>query len=203
MLEGVVNRARSAVPSLLALAWALACASERGSGDDPGATSEGGDTSGAGESSGATHDGPVDLVLSSAWVRDGAVDPMPAHAPATVTCEFGFDDEIGLFEVDTGACNYGVFTQPSVAAIDAGDTVTFVLTHDDLLAPEPAVGHVLFTIDGEVAFDLEIEIPKAYDIVQASWTPPRAIAAGAPVVMHLHNHGINNWRVVSLEAGPP
>ena len=53
------------------------------------------------------------------------------------------------------------------------------------------------------AFDLEIEIPKAYDIVQVSWTPPRAIPAGSPVVMHLHNHGYNNWRVVSLEAGPP
>ncbi|MBK8233954.1 MAG: hypothetical protein IPK74_00220 [Deltaproteobacteria bacterium] len=167
------------MPSLLALACALACASERGSGDDPGATSEGGDTSGAGESSGATHDGPVDLVLSSAWVRDGAVDPMPAHAPATVTCEFGFDDEIGLFEVDTGACNYGVFTQPSVAAIDAGDTVTFVLTHDDLLAPEPAVGHVLFTIDGEVAFDLEIEIPRPTTSLQASWTPRAHRSGGA------------------------
>lgn len=202
MLERTVKRTTIASP-LLALA--LACGGGGGAGDDP-QTSADGESSDAGsdsDSGGVMHDAAVDLVLSSAWVRDPSVDPMPAHAPATVNCEFGFDDEIGLFEVDTGACNYGVFTQPSVADIYAGDTVTFVLTHDDLLAPEPAVGHVLFTIDGETAFDLEIEIPKAYDIVQVSWTPPRAIPAGSPVIMHLHNHGYNNWRVVSLEAGPP
>ncbi|MBX7078235.1 MAG: hypothetical protein K1X88_03540 [Nannocystaceae bacterium] len=178
---------------------AAACAD--GSAGDGGGS--GGDSSVGGSEGPRAHATPVDLVAPGGWSAAPGDDPMPDHAPAQVQCELGFGDEIGLFEVDTALCNYGVFSQPILDEVYEGDVVEFVLTHDDLVAPEPATGHLLFVIGGETAFDVQVPIPKAYDIVQGSWTPPAAIAAGTPVTLHIHNHGYNNWRVVSIEAHAP
>jgi hypothetical protein len=76
-----------------------------------------------------------------------------------------------------------------------------VFTHDDLIAPTPAVGHIAIAIEGERVWEIEVAIPKPYDIVQGEWIADRGIAAGTVVTLHLHNHGYNNWRVVSFKAG--
>ncbi|MFO0635261.1 MAG: hypothetical protein U0168_20630 [Nannocystaceae bacterium] len=181
--------------------WLLAACADAS--DAQGSDSGSGDGS-AGSSEGPrAHASPVELVTPGAWLPAPGDDPLPEHAPATVECELGFGDEIGLFEVDTALCNYGVFSQATQDEVYEGDVVEFVLTHDDLVAPEPATGHILFAIAGETALDLQVPIPKAYDIVQGSWTPPAAIAAGTPITLHIHNHGYNNWRVVSIEAHAP
>lgn len=145
---------------------------------------------------------PVDLVWPELWVPDPSADIAPTHAPDPVACDVGFDDELGLFEVDTGLCNYGVFSQPMDAEVFVGERVEIVFTHDDLTAPEPAAGHLAIAIGDRVVWEIEVAIPKPYDIVQGEWIADAPIAAGTKVVLHLHNHGYNNWRVISIKTGP-
>jgi hypothetical protein len=146
---------------------------------------------------------PVDLVWPEAWVADPLADAMPTHAPDPVDCTLGFANELGIFEVDTGLCNYGVFSQPLADRIIAGERVDFVFTHDDLVAPEPALGHIAVAIENRVIWEIDVEIPKPYDIVQGEWIADTSIDAGTKVVLHLHNHGYNSWRVIQFESGAP
>lgn len=145
----------------------------------------------------------VDLVWPEMWISDPPADVMPTHAPDPVDCGVGFDDELGLFEIDTGLCNYGVFSQPLSDRIIEGERVELVFTHDDLVAPDPAVGHIAVAIADRVVWEIEVAIPKPYDIVQGEWIADTAIEAGTKVVLHLHNHGYNNWRVISFKSGAP
>jgi hypothetical protein len=192
--------------SALVLVLAAGCADADADADDTpmdteaDATDSGADT-GTDASDGDGRELPVDLVWPELWVADPGADFVPAHAPGVVECDAGFGDEIGLFEVDTGLCNYGVFSQPLADQVYAGERVEFVFTHDDLTAPTPAVGHIAIAIDGETVWEIEVAIPKPYDIVQGEWIADRGIAAGTVVTLHLHNHGYNNWRVVSFKAG--
>jgi hypothetical protein len=194
--------------SALVLVLAVGCAdadADADAGDaasDTGAeVTEGGEGASTGDADGDGRELPVDLVWPELWVADPGADFVPAHAPGVVECDAGFGDEIGLFEVDTGLCNYGVFSQPLADQVYAGERVEFVFTHDDLTAPTPAVGHIAIAIDGETVWEIEVAIPKPYDIVQGEWIADRGIAAGTVVTLHLHNHGYNNWRVVSFKAG--
>ena len=147
--------------------------------------------------------GPADLVDPFAWVLDDAADPMPAHRPEEVVCTIGFGEEFGVFEIDTEACNYGVFSQPILAEVRAGDTVELTVTHDDLVAEEPAIGHVLVTLGDAHTFDEEVQIPHAYGLVTAKWVADVDVPAGTPAVLHLHNHGFNQWRLVAIVTRPP
>jgi hypothetical protein len=190
------------------IAAKVACAATPAATDDgdaaTGAASDDGDESeSAGDTTGSGRLVPVDLVFSDLWSAQDAVDPIPTHAPTARDCDIGFGDELGVFEIDTGLCNYGVFTQPAATEIFAGERVELTFTHDNLLAPEPATGHIAVAIAGTVVFSTDVAIPKPYDIVTGEWIAPASIPAGAPIVLHLHNHGYNNWRVVSITAEQP
>jgi hypothetical protein len=146
---------------------------------------------------------PADLVDPFLWEKADADDPMPAHRPAEAECAIGFGEEFGVFEIDTQVCNYGVFRQPMLAEVRVGDTVELTITHDDLVAEEPAVGHVLVTLGDAHTFEAEVEIPHAYGLVTAQWDADADVPAGTPAVLHLHNHGYNQWRLVAIVTRPP
>ncbi len=146
---------------------------------------------------------PASLVDPFLWVRDDAADPMPAHRPADAECELGFGEEFGVFEVDTQICTYGVFAQPMLADVRVGETVELTITHDDLIAEEPAIGHVLVTLGDEHTFEAQVEIPQIYGLVNVNWIADVDIDAGVPVAYHLHNHGFNQWRLVAIMRRPP
>lgn len=179
---------------LLAVACADASPADDGASGDP-------------TEAGATDDGdprpPADLVGPGLWVVDVAADPVPAHAPAMIDCPAGFGEEFGVFEVDTQICNYGVFTQPLLADVRAGDRVEFTVTHDDLVADEPAIGHVAVAFADRVVFDAEVEIPHTYGIVSSEWIADTDVPADTRAALHLHNHGFNQWRLVAIVVRPP
>jgi hypothetical protein len=147
--------------------------------------------------------GPADLVDPALWVPDEAADPMPEHRPDDAECIIGFGEEFGVFEIDTEVCNYGVFSQPMLADVRTGDTVELTITYDDLIADEPSIGHIVVTLGDVPAFEAEVEIPHAYGLVTAEWTADVDVDAGAPAVLHLHNHGFNQWRLVAIVTRPP
>ena len=171
-----------------------------GESDDPNDPSDDTETA---DSSDA--DCTLTLLDHQAWTAlDAELDPLADHRPDPIECSIaGWYVENDKLEVDTFACNYVALTQPLLEDVEVGDTLALGLYHFDLLAPEPAVAHVAILIDGTIVWQREIEIPggqmpgpaQVYDETFAS---PIAAPAGAPLVLHLHNHGQNTWTFDSL-----
>lgn len=143
----------------------------------------------------------AELVFPELWVPDPAADPFADHRPAEVTCELGFYAEFGVFEVDTGLCNYGVFSQPVAVEVPEGTTLELALVHDDLVSDAPAaVAHIALALPELVLWEAEVPIPAAYGILNTADLPLPAIPAGTPMTLHLHNHGFNAYRLIIVRA---
>jgi hypothetical protein len=149
-------------------------------------------------------DDPLPLVSGQAWAPAGAHDdPLADERPATVDCPTAaWGLEAGGLEIQTGACNYFFVTQPSLAAIEAGDAVDIVVFHQYLDAPEPAEGHVAILVGHDVVWEAHVEIPAEADVLEARVVAERAWPVGTPVGVHLHNHGYNAWTVLDVSVAP-
>ena len=111
--------------------------------------------------------------------------------PEAMTLEFLSGEE--AIEVSTGLCDYMALTQPLLFEVQRGDEIDFRVWHFDLEAPEAAEGHVGVAIDGEIVWEEWRQIPSPGALLTSTWTADRDIPAGADVVFHLHNHGVNTW----------
>lgn len=166
---------------------------------DPGDKVPAQNSSGASTQPG-TMGGPV--IASDRWiVAPLSVDPFPDHQPPQPwECKPGsFRVENGSFEVETGSCAYGLFAQPLLVPVRAGQKLHMLAWHLILSSPEPAHGHMALYLGKEKIFEVSPQIPgpaASYDreIVVKEDHPP-----GEPVILHIHNHGINNWNLLSLE----
>ena len=145
---------------------------------------------------------PVDRVLPTDWqALAEAEDPYPTHRPETVDCDpAGWHEEAGVLEVETNLCPYANLVHPTRADIEVGDTLSLLTYHSALSAvDEPAEAHLAVLVDGEPIFDRTIPIPSASEIYDHTVTALRAVPAGAPVVLHVHNHGGNAWKLAHLK----
>jgi hypothetical protein len=142
---------------------------------------------------------PVVVAEAAAWMPAmPSADPVPEHRPADASCDVGFGLEYGTFEIDTGLCTYAVFEQPAMHDIPAGTDVRVIVVHDHLFAPEPAMAHIVFTIGDAVAFEKDVDVPGPYGLLDEIWVADQDIPIGTPVRLHLHNHGVNSWRVLDI-----
>ena len=140
------------------------------------------------------------LVENGAWQQlDAAEDPFAEHRPDVFDCP---PEQITLegsvLEIDTGTCNYASLTQPLLTEVQPCDTLQAVITHEALFDVMPAIAHVAILMDGQLVFDEEIPIPSPSGLLTPTWQVPQGAAAGAPVVFHLHNHGVNTWNLLSV-----
>ncbi|MEM7152003.1 MAG: hypothetical protein AAF799_04130 [Myxococcota bacterium] len=147
---------------------------------------------------------PQPLVDVMAW-REGTAEHDPLHheRPDAIDCPVAaWGPEWGRLEIQTGVCNYLHVTQPSLTAIEAGDSVELVVFHDRLDAAEPAQGHVAILVGEQVLWEHWVDIPTEAAVVHARVPAPQAWPVGAPVGLHLHNHGYNSWTLAGLEVLP-
>jgi hypothetical protein len=143
---------------------------------------------------------PVVVAEAAAWnPAPHDADPLPQHRPDDSICEGGFGLEYGTFEIDTGLCTYALFEQPSMHDVPAHTDVRIMVVHDQLYAPEPALAHVLLTIGDAVVFEADVDVPGPYDLLEQDWVADRDIPSGTPVRLHLHNHGVNSWRILDIK----
>ncbi|MCA9691604.1 MAG: hypothetical protein KC636_18510 [Myxococcales bacterium] len=145
---------------------------------------------------------PQPLVTPDAWQLAAAEDDPFADRPPAPSCDAGFGEEGGVFEVESDYCAYGTFLQPSLAEVRAGDALELLLVHDALYADPPATAHVALALAGELAWEVTIAIPGDADVLRPSWTATSDMALGSPVAFHVHNHGANNYRLVSVTVTP-
>ena len=144
--------------------------------------------------------GKTSLVDNNLWVYvDAASDPLAGERPADLDCpDWAYTEEYGTFEVDTGACAYLSVSQPSLATVQQGETVHISIWHDVLISSEPGDGHAAIAIGGDVIWEATFEIPSYPNAYSPKVVVDKAYPVGTPIVFHLHNHGSNNWRLLSV-----
>jgi hypothetical protein len=147
------------------------------------------------------------LIDHRRWARVDTADDSFADGPATPYCgpsatmaETLADEPV--FSVDTGFCDYLTVSQQTTRAVAAGETIKVRLWHFELSAPMPAQAHAAVVVDGLPVLDEHIAIPAVGGLLTRQLLATRAIAVGAPVLFHLHNHGANSWALVELSAAP-
>lgn len=157
-----------------------------------------------GESSSRLH-GPVFILDPSAFRPVPAdLDPLSDHRPSQVDCPPGaWGPERGSFEVQTGVCDYGAFAHPLPMDLDAGDELYIMVWHDLLDAAEPGLSHVAVWVGSTVVWERWVEIPARSQVLEAVVSLPFDPPPRASLGLHLHNHGFNSWRLVSVEARTP
>jgi hypothetical protein len=157
---------------------------------DSAATDEGGSVPGLR----ATHD---------AWVRlDSADDPYFEPGMDEVDCSpVGWKAESGFFEIESDLCSRATWEQPLLAALRAGDELGFLFWHLDLWADPPYQASVELSVENAVLWRYEVQVPSSENVEEVVVTVPADLAEGAPVRLHLDNHGVNSWRLGDLAVG--
>jgi hypothetical protein len=172
---------------------------------DPDAAPESGATNGD-DGSTADVDPPsawAPLSDPHAWEPlDADDDPFADERPTEILCaaEEGWRREAEGVEIDTGACNYLALHQPLPRALAAGEPLRISAWWQNLIATAPAEGHLAVAVDGVVLWEERVAIPGPADARDLVLTAPEDAPAGAPITLHLHNHGANTWRFQGLFA---
>ena len=143
------------------------------------------------------------LADNTRWAEDLFADPHVEHQPEVIECDAAARQiEGSTLELDTGPCNYHVVAQPSTTDVTEGDRVIVRAFHDQLYAPEPAEAHLSLTLDGHVLWDERIAIPSPATPYTVTLDADFDAPAGRPLVLHLHNHGVNTYRLVDVTVEP-
>jgi hypothetical protein len=147
------------------------------------------------------------LVLPELWAPlDPASDPFDDQPPLVSCSWLGVMPETlseeRVLGVDTGGCNYLSAVQPTQRAVAAGETLKVRLWHFELNAPAESAAHAALLVDGLLILNARVPIPSPGGLIVEEVRAERAIAPGAPVHFHLHNHGANTWALVEVSAGP-
>ncbi len=147
---------------------------------------------------------PRRLAFNPQFAPSDVADPFPEHRPDDVVCNrVAHRIEYDALELDTGACNYLVLEAPTLAEIVAGDRITVRAFHEDLAALQPAEAHLALAIDGHVVWDERVPVPSPATPYTVTTIADFDAEPDAPVTLHLHNHGLNTYRLIDvrLEAG--
>ena len=104
-------------------------------------------------------------------------------------------DSEQVFELDTGLCNYLAIVQPSLREIREGDTLEWSMWHLNLVATEPAAAVIGVFVGEHTIWERTIPIPGAPGAYLVELTADFSAPAGTPVLVHIHNHGANNWKI--------
>lgn len=141
------------------------------------------------------------LVDLEGWTEvDPADDPWAHLDPG---CRAAWSLETGLLEFDTNGCGYLTLQQPALVDLRSRAWVVGWIVHDGLWAEEDATSTMGVAVDGAIVWELEkaIPAPSATERVEAEL--PFAVRAGTPIQIHVHNHGINDYRWLEIEGFTP
>lgn len=141
------------------------------------------------------------LIDPNEWVfLSEAEDVFLDHRPSQIDCGgTGYFVEDGILEIDTGRCNYFAANQPLLHDLVPADTLVVTIYHDHLFSADGGFGHLALSITENILWQTEIPIPSESRLFTAYIPVTRFYESGLPIAFHLHNHGVNHWRLVSLE----
>ncbi|MGH1342395.1 MAG: hypothetical protein ACRBN8_12625 [Nannocystales bacterium] len=186
---------------LAAYTWLLVSGCDENPPTASGSSSSSGAAQETSDASGTALDleGTASLIDLGAFEKTSAANDPFGDRPSDVACEFGFGLEDGFFEFESDLCRHGAFSQPALAPIRVGDTIDFLLLHENLASGEPgAQAHVGVAFGEDIVYEARIDIPAEANFLDAQWVSTLDAPQGTPVHFHLHNHGINSYRLAEL-----
>ena len=135
-----------------------------------------------------------DIIDPDKWMLvEEAADPFEDRI-FDATCPLrSFGEEYGYFEVETGACNYGTFSQPILIDLYAGESVHLVMWWQELWAATESRGHMALQLDDFLLAEAKPAIPGSGGFIERDVVLSEDIDEGTPVFFHVHNHGYNTW----------
>ena len=140
-------------------------------------------------------DTKASLIDNALWQQLSPEEaPLAEHRPEPVTCpsnSWGIED--GSLEIDTGLCNFLSLSQPSLVDVGTGDSISLVTWHAQLWNAEAAEGHLAVLFAGVTVWETTVAIPSDPGVFDLDFESPTSLAEGAPIQLHLHNHGSNTW----------
>lgn len=132
------------------------------------------------------------------------LDPLRSHQPQEIHCDPpGFRAELERLEVNTGECSYALLEHPAQLDVPQGSAIRVSMWYFDLSAPEPAQAHVALIFGDVLQWETFLEIPQPGNALHAEFRSSSALGVGEPVRLHLHNHGRNDYLLVSVVASLP
>ena len=140
------------------------------------------------------------LATPDRWqMAEPARDPLASEAPVDAVCDpYAVVFEDPHLEVDTRACSYAVLEQPALTTAARGERLTGAIWHLGLIAELPATAHIALAVGGSVIWEQWIDIPSPPTAWELDVPFQSNVEQGAAIVLHLHNHGANQWRVGEL-----
>jgi hypothetical protein len=139
----------------------------------------------------------IPLVDLNSWqFKDLDTDPLLEHQPEIIECELSaFRVELEQLEIRTDYCNYAAIVFETQKDIAASTTLEFLILHGGLWAIEDAEAHIAVYLDGELFWEGFPPIPSTSEFFFHEQQIGRDIAKGSELYIHLHNHGVNDWKV--------
>jgi hypothetical protein len=101
-------------------------------------------------------------------------------------------------EVNTTACNYVTLTQAARLDLQPGDEVALALSHQDLLG-DGAIGFAAVQVGDDEVWSKTVPVTAVAQSHNLTHPVSTSLPKGTPVLFHVHNHGANAWRLLSLE----
>ncbi|HBU47730.1 MAG TPA: hypothetical protein DEB46_05410 [Myxococcales bacterium] len=152
--------------------------------------------------------GPDSLIDHRLWIFHGVAPGDPwsdvlegEEPPACPDFAYGIYD--GLWDVDTGFCDYQTFRQDTLLDLSPGDGIQIEMWHLQLWAPQDAMATVGLAIEGHPVWEVEIAIPNDYQFYNPLLRVDRFIPAGTTLYYHVHNHGLNTYRLLDIRKVTP
>jgi hypothetical protein len=139
------------------------------------------------------------------WTRiqDASDDPFDDRESADPSCPLSsYGAEGTIFEIETGTCEYATFRQDMLVPIGEGDQLTYLVWHLNLWDETAGRAHMAIQLEDWTVWDLQVDIPADAEVYEGQVEAPHDIAEGV-AYLHLHNHGVNNWRVSDLTSVEP
>ncbi|QQR91246.1 MAG: hypothetical protein IPJ88_05820 [Myxococcales bacterium] len=143
--------------------------------------------------------GPI-IDLASAQVLDPEDDPFLQDQPDSFDCQRPLPIlEADALEFNTANCDYYLVRFPLLKALRVNQSVSILFWYSDLRASEATTGHVAIVINGQLLWEKSPPIPSSSRIFQEKVPLTFNAELGEDLIIHLHNHGENSWKLGSLE----
>ena len=104
--------------------------------------------------------------------------------------------------MNTAKCGYVTATQRSLTHVRVGEEIALRVWHFELVGPDGAEAHVVLRVGARDLLDETIAIPEPGALLSKRVIAGAPIPAGTPVMLHVHNHGANQYYLLELSTGP-
>jgi len=99
---------------------------------------------------------------------------------------------------NTPLCNWITLEQESLRPIRAGDEIEARVFHFALNAPSGGEARIAMAVGDDLAFERTVLIPQNFAFYNESWVSPRDYPEGTRVLLHVDNHGTNEYGLVEV-----